>query len=291
MGALLSATRGQVVATRDGYPPIILAGNVLWAVVAYRKMYPEHRAVDEATAAGAGGAAASAGSTGFTRRRAKTYRSLYSLLWSYFALAYPGNFTGNWLVLNRTPSAITNPLIFPAHLAAWVAVNFCPGDMLYKLLGSAWAYSALDVLACVDNMTTAIGYMDTAAAATGVSHAVFQGWRGSNLPSHVAMVLHAVAGGAAMNCGGAFIRHFGKHGWEKGRQTLDSLWQNVQVSMVCTFAYYFLALRPKHVSEAGVARATELVTYLAVLLGCGPGPRLITYFRGLIPSAQSVVEH
>ena len=104
-------------------------------------------------------------------------------------------------------------------------------------------------------------------------------------------VLHTVAAGAAMNCGGAFIRHFGKHGWEKGRETLDSLWQNVQVSTVCTFAYYFLAIRPRHVTAAGLNRATEAVTYLAVLLGCGPGPRLIKRLRGRIPSAQSLVEH
>ena len=132
-GLSISAVRGQIVATRSGYPPIILAGNVLWAVVAFRKMYPEPPKTP---------ASSTDGSPSVQSQR-PTYRSLYSLIWSYFALAYPGNFTGNWLVLNTTPSAISNPVIFPAHLAAWVALNFCPGDYLYKLLASAPAYDAL----------------------------------------------------------------------------------------------------------------------------------------------------
>lgn len=41
----------------------------------------------------------------------------------------------------------------------------------------------------------------------------------------------------------------GRHGWDAGREKLDVLWQNVQVSMVCTFTYYFLAVSNRPASS------------------------------------------
>jgi hypothetical protein len=69
---------------------------------------------------------------------------MFSVLYSYLALAYPGNVTANWLVLNRTPSALSSPIIFPTHVACWLLVHFCPLDALYRLLSADVPYRILD---------------------------------------------------------------------------------------------------------------------------------------------------
>ena len=70
----------DVLATRGGYPAWILWGNCLWAAVAVRK------------------------NPDWPGPQPKKICPTYSIIYSYLALAYPGNITANWLVLNRTPS-------------------------------------------------------------------------------------------------------------------------------------------------------------------------------------------
>ena len=138
MAMALSFLRTDVLATRGGYPAWILWGNCLWAAVAVRRnpAWP-----------------------GWPSR----ISPLFSILYSYVALAYPGNFSGNWLMLGRVPSAISSPIIFPTHLASWLLVHFFPFDLVYKLLAMELPYRLLDAVAALDNMTTALGYMEYAA--------------------------------------------------------------------------------------------------------------------------------
>jgi hypothetical protein len=99
---VLRALSRDVLATRSGYPGWIMWGNCLWAAVAVRK------------------------SPSWPDQQMKQPCPVYSITYSYLALAYPGNFTANWLVLNRTPSGplkaarcccLPAP---PASAAAWL---------------------------------------------------------------------------------------------------------------------------------------------------------------------------
>ena len=218
----------DVLATRAGYPAWILWGNCLWASVAVRRnpAWP---------------------GTGWPK-----ITPMFSILYSYIALAYPGNVTANWLVLNRVPSALSSPIIFPIHVLCWLLVHFSPLDALYKLLSADIPYRILDAvrgplvplpprlaratpalitlsphpsnvagadcllpllqIAALDNMTTALGYMEYAAE---VSMAAGRD-----------CLLHSMLGGMAMNVGGTFIRHFVGRGYEKGVETSKPTFAN-----------------------------------------------------------------
>jgi hypothetical protein len=52
--------------------------------------------------------------------------------YSYIALAYPGNVTANWLILNQTPYALSTII--------WLLVHFFPLDALYRLLSADISY-------------------------------------------------------------------------------------------------------------------------------------------------------
>ena len=94
----------DVLATRAGYPSWILWGNCLWASVAVRKnpAWP---------------------GTGWGKL--SPISPMFSIIYSYIALAYPGNVTANWLVLNRVPSALSSSIIFPIHVAWSVRKQLC----------------------------------------------------------------------------------------------------------------------------------------------------------------------
>ena len=88
---------------------------------------------------------------------------IFSIAYSYIALAYPGNVLANWLVLGRVPSALSSPIILPTYLVAWFVVHFSPGDVVYRICSKQLPYYALDAIAALDNMTTGLGYMEYAA--------------------------------------------------------------------------------------------------------------------------------
>ena len=213
---------------------------------------------------------------------------MFSVLYSYLALAYPGNVTANWLVLNRTPSALSSPIIFPTHVACWLLVHFCPLDALYRLLSADVPYrildgvrgqthssrssilllpashAAIDVcaqIAALDNMTTALGYMEYAAEVS--------------VAAGRSCLLHSVLGGMAMNVGGTFIRHFVTHGYEDGVLAMPKLVPIVRTSTVCTSLYYALSLHQRTASNFESVRtrnaaAWQIVTWLAVAFNCLP---------------------
>jgi hypothetical protein len=121
----------DVLATRAGYPAWILWGNCLWACVAVRKnpAWP-----------------------GWPSR----FSPMFSIVYSYIALAYPGNVTANWLILNRTPSALSSPIIFPTHVACWLLVHFFPLDALYRLLSADIPYRILDAVRALTAAPSAV---------------------------------------------------------------------------------------------------------------------------------------
>jgi hypothetical protein len=155
----------------------------------------------------------------------------------------------------------------------------------------------LDIVATIDNMTTALGYMEYACEVS--------------LAAGRSCWLHAVMGGMAMNCGGAFIRHFVARGYTKGVCTLSELLPNAQASFLCTChlhhddhdhnsgltgidsrsavstlirmewsrcVYYWLSLRGRTAltlaaSARANGRAWQVVTALSVAISCLPPVR------------------
>ena len=140
-------------------------------------------------------------------------------------------------------------------------VHSSPKDLVYRVLSTDWAYYLLDVVAAVDNMTTGLGYMEYACE---VSLAA-----GKNC------WLHSVFGGMAMNCGGAFIRHFVNRGYTRGVSTLRDLLPNLRVSFLCTCTYYWLALQGRTTANFAAKAAAngcawQIVTWLMVAINCLP---------------------
>lgn len=113
----------DVLATRAGYPAWILWGNCLWACVAVRKnpAWP-----------------------GWPSR----FSPMFSIVYSYIALAYPGNVTANWLILNQTPYALSTII--------WLLVHFFPLDALYRLLSADIPYRILDAVRALTAAPSAV---------------------------------------------------------------------------------------------------------------------------------------
>ena len=114
---------------------------------------------------------------------------LFSLVFSYAFLAYPGNIIGNVVALNRTPSVFISSTVFPVHVCAWIAVNMCPLDLVHKVCKLEPVYTVLNAVGALDNMTTAMGFMMYATT-------IHPG--GCN-------AVHAIFAGVCMNIGGRWL--------------------------------------------------------------------------------------
>jgi hypothetical protein len=68
--------------------------------------------------------------------------------YSYIALAYPGNVTANWLILNQTPYALSTII--------WLLVHFFPLDALYRLLSADIPYRILDAVRALTAAPSAV---------------------------------------------------------------------------------------------------------------------------------------
>lgn len=186
--------RGLVLATASSYPVPILLGNVVWAATYMRLHYGPKP-------------------------------MLFSLIFSFLFLGYPGNILANFVALGRVPSAFTNPIVFPAHVCAWLLVNFSPRDIVFRCCSKTQVFVPLSFVAGLDNMSTALQF---------IMHAY------TVHPTNP--VVQAILAGALMNLGGAVSRHFEKYGWDEGSNMMDSFWPDLRVSLLCTASFYCLAV-------------------------------------------------
>eukprot|EP00930_Biecheleria_cincta_P005241 TRINITY_DN106163_c0_g1_i1.p1 TRINITY_DN106163_c0_g1~~TRINITY_DN106163_c0_g1_i1.p1 ORF type:complete len:298 (+),score=36.85 TRINITY_DN106163_c0_g1_i1:98-991(+) len=206
--------RGLVLATASSYPVPILLGNVVWAATYMRLHYAPKP-------------------------------MLFSLVFSFVFLGYPGNILANLVALGRVPSAFTNPRVFPAHLCAWLLVNFSPRDIVFRCCSKMQVFVPLSFVAGLDNMSTALQF---------IMHAY------NVHPTNP--VVQAILAGVLMNLGGAVSRHFEKYGWDEGSSMIDTFWPDLRVSLLCTASFYCLAVMefprdgdpdfPKRCAEASI---------------------------------------
>lgn len=187
-----------ILATASSYPKIILWGTVLWCTVWFRIYSPPKP-------------------------------TMYSLLYSYFCVAYPGNLSGNWFVLNRTPSCIWNTEAIVTHLVAWVLVNFFPGDLCFSIIKRKPFFNILVFLTTMDTITTAFNFQ-----IVGFSNHLA---RGGPAP-----VCEAVFAGLCMCLTGTFLRHFQTYGAEEGGRRIYQTWPSVQLALGSQLVFYTLVL-------------------------------------------------
>lgn len=119
----------------------------------------------------------------------------------------------------------------------------------------------LSQVAALDNMTTALGYMEYAAEVS--------------IAAGRDCLLHSVLGGMAMNVGGTFMRHFITHGYEQGVLKIPNLVPIVRTSTLCTMLYYALSLQQRTAANFEAVRAAngaawQIVTWLAVACNSVP---------------------
>lgn len=89
-------------------------------------------------------------------------------LYSFFMVAFVGYTCGN-LIRGQLPDAIIGDLyLYQLHLAAFVAIGYCPGDVLYKVLKHPYVLPAVQTVAWLDVLRGVMGnYRSAAAQAPG----------------------------------------------------------------------------------------------------------------------------
>ena len=198
--------RDVIMLATSFYPAVLCWGNSLWATVFFRMQYPN-----------------------------KETDRLFSLLFSYACCAMPGNIFTNLLCLNRTPSAFTSAEMFRTHVLAWALVNASPFDIVYRILSTKPAFTALDTIGVVDNMATALAWMMLATQ---------QSWASSTHGEVVEPIQHAVFTGVVVNLSGRVVRYFYAYTEKDNVVSFDEAFgPALRMSLLCCSSFYFLVLQ------------------------------------------------
>lgn len=196
MSALLSLLTTDA---RTSYPWPLCWGNALWGFVAFKLYRRDLKSADRPG-------------------------MLFSCLITYACWTMPANIFTNLLILSRAPSALTNKVIFPIHVTACVLVEYFPG--LFTLLSSAVGLAFIDSLAVLDNMTTALNFMEESYALYGSP-------------------VQAIAAAMCVNLAGGIARHFLAYGYTAGAAKFDVAFRvNFAYSLITNSLYYFYAVVP-----------------------------------------------
>jgi len=181
---------------RTSYPWPLCWGNALWGYAAYRK----NRASQPA---------------------ALQPGWLFSLIASFVLYTMPANIFTNLLGFGRTPSALVSTLILPVHIVCCFALEWCPADALFRVLGATVPFIIIDSLGVLDNVTTAMNYMEEALTLFGSP-------------------VIAILCGMIVNLAGQVVRHFVANGFAEGAARFDAcLRANVLYSFWATSMYMF----------------------------------------------------
>eukprot|EP00929_Paragymnodinium_shiwhaense_P039096 TRINITY_DN20567_c0_g1_i1.p1 TRINITY_DN20567_c0_g1~~TRINITY_DN20567_c0_g1_i1.p1 ORF type:complete len:355 (-),score=51.02 TRINITY_DN20567_c0_g1_i1:754-1818(-) len=146
---------------------------------------------------------------------------------SFVACGFPGGVIGD-ICLFRFPRVLCVPDALLRHFLVWLCINFCPGDLLFRLLTWPPLFACLDVC----------GYWDVLRGLLPRLHLCKALPDAANMPLHEPMV------GAIMLSFGPLLQK-----WEKGAlQDMAGAMPTICMSCVLT-AYFCFAIRQGEIEE------------------------------------------
>lgn len=184
---------------RTSYPWPLCWGNALWGYVAFR-LYRDS----------------------IKPKKDRPQGFVYACLITFVFYTMPANIFTNLLILGRTPTALVSKLVVPAHVAACVFVELCPGA--FAVLSSTIGLAVIDTFGVLDNITTGLNFMEETHQLTDSPFA-------------------AIAAAMVVNLGGGVARHFMIRGFVAGGASFESAFTtNFVYSLVTNSLYFALAI-------------------------------------------------
>ena len=235
---------------RTSYPWPLCWGNALWGYVAY-KLYREKLAKKD--------------KPGF----------IFGCAITFATFTMPANIFTNLLVFSKTPSAFTNKVILPCHVFCCFLIEYVPG--VFPLLSGDYMLTFIDSFGVLDNVTTALNFMEDNFKLLGAPYA-------------------AVLAAMTVNLAGGILRHFMKLGYTQGAAELDAaIATNVLYSIATNSLYFYFAIwscLPVEVSKKGklVAEVPEC-PYADVLYTVLPLMAVVKNALPLFMPAKPVLKH
>ena len=181
---------------RGSYPWPLCWGNSLWAYVAFR----QHR-------------------DNIKPERNRPSGFIYACLVTFIFYTMVANIFTNLLIFVRTPSALTSRFIIPVHLVACAFVELCPGA--FEVLSGTVAFTIIDSLGVLDNVTTALNLMEEAYQSTSSPFV-------------------ALAAAMMFNLAGRIARHYMAHGFVQGGVLFGPTFTREILYSLATNTLYFV---------------------------------------------------
>jgi hypothetical protein len=217
----------MITAARHSYPWPLHLGNTLWSIVAYRQVRD-------------------------ALPPSKRPGTMTAIAVAFCMYAMAGSLAVAFL-LGIPPGALQSDVIIPTYVLCWFAVQYSPGDLVFRLLSRPGVLFLLGTLSELDGYTTSLNYMEEAY--------------------HVSSggLVHPLLCALSVVMAGCSSRHFAALGFSEGIARYDDAFRTDYVFLSLIFSlYYYGALLPCAGEPACAARTGlfEALPLLAISRSC-----------------------